>query len=366
MKKTVIFFLLLLSFHLFSDEDEKQKLAVMEFEDLSGKLSKDMLSRATELIRSKFVASNKFIVIAKERQEKAIIKEMKKESYKACNDKNCQIPLGQALSADTILRTTINFFGGTYTITSELIDLEKEATVQGAEAVFNGNENSLNTALNDIVRQIIGTKKQSENSGSSQDKRACEYAKKEENLETWEMYLKKFPDGECAFEAESKIGKLKKKEDGAKQSEKIKLELKPIQPVKINKIGQKRELVWSRTVLRERGENAAKACKNLREDGFSDWRLPTIDELRTLVQNCPATESGGECGLSVKCSGKGCFDGKCIFGCKDSAPHSRLSDRGYLWSSTAFDKEFTWGIDFGTAKIEFVNKFMYAGARCVR
>ena len=181
MKKFFIFFFLLLfSVNLFADdEDEKQKLAVMEFEDLSGKLSKNMLSRATELIRSKFVASNKFIVIAKERQEKAIIKEMKKESYKACNDKNCQIPLGQALSADTILRTTINFFGGTYTITSELIDLEKEATVKGAEAAFNGTEKSLNTALNDIVRQIIGTQNKQDNTpSSSHDRRACEYAKK--------------------------------------------------------------------------------------------------------------------------------------------------------------------------------------------
>jgi len=216
MKKIIVLFLLLLSFQLFSDEDEKLKLAVMEFDDLSGKLSKNMLSRATELIRSKFVASNRFIVIAKERQEKAIIKEMKKESYKACNDKNCQIPLGQALSADTILRTTINFFGGTYTITSELIDLEKEATVQGAEATFNGTEKSLNAALNDIVKQIIGVKNQNDAMlRNSQDKNACEYAKNEGSLETWEEYLATFPNGECAFEAKSKIRKLKKEDENA-------------------------------------------------------------------------------------------------------------------------------------------------------
>ena len=216
MKKIIVLFLLLVSFQLFSDDDEKPKLAVMEFDDLSGKLSKNMLSRATELIRSKFVASNKFIVIAKERQEKAMIKEMKKESYKACNDKNCQIPLGQALSADTILRTTINFFGGTYTITSELIDLEKEATVQGAEAAFNGTEKSLNAALNDIVKQIIVVRTAKEENmpvASSQDKRACEYARNDGNLETWEEYLAAFPNGECSFEAKSKIRKLKKEEE---------------------------------------------------------------------------------------------------------------------------------------------------------
>ncbi len=154
----VFFFLLLFSVNLFAeDEDDKQKLAVMEFEDRSGNLSAKTLSDATEYIRGAFVSSNKFIVIAKERQEKVMIAEMKRESYKACNDKNCQIPLGQALSADTILRTTINFFGGVYTITSELIDLAKEATVSGAKQNFDGTERSLMQALDRIVVQIAGT-----------------------------------------------------------------------------------------------------------------------------------------------------------------------------------------------------------------
>ena len=159
MKKIfTIFLLILFSVILFADDDDdKQKLAVMEFEDRSGNLSAKTLSDATEYIRGAFVASNKFIVIAKERQEKAMIKEMKKESYKSCNDKNCQIPLGQALSADTILRTTINFFGGVYTITSELIDLAKEATVVGAKQSFDGSEKSLMQALDRIAVQIAGT-----------------------------------------------------------------------------------------------------------------------------------------------------------------------------------------------------------------
>lgn len=142
---------------LFANDDDKLKLAVMEFEDLSGKLSPQMLSGATEYMRGAFVSSNKYVVIAKERQEKEMIKEMKRESYKSCNDKNCQIPLGQALSADTILRTTINFFGGVYTITSELIDLAKEATVSGAKQNFDGSEKSLMQALDRIVVQIAGT-----------------------------------------------------------------------------------------------------------------------------------------------------------------------------------------------------------------
>ena len=157
MKKIcMLFLLLLLSADLFADSYDKLKLAVMEFEDRSGNLSEKTLSDATEYIRGAFVSTNKYVVIAKERQEKAMIKEMKKESYKACNDKNCQIPLGQALSADTILRTTITFFGGSYTITSELIDLAKEATVIGAKEDYDGSEAALKAALDKIVEKITG------------------------------------------------------------------------------------------------------------------------------------------------------------------------------------------------------------------
>ena len=212
MKKLCLIFILILSLlPIFAeDDDEKLKLAVMEFEDLSGKLSKKMLSVATEQIRSKFVASNKFIVIAKERQENAMIKQMKKESYKLCNDKNCQIPLGQALSADTILRTTITFFGGTYTITSELIDLAKEATVKGAEASFNGTEKSMKEALDSIVTQIVAREHKKESLAQTPDARACEYAKNEGTLEIWNKYIESFPNGECSFEAKERINKLKK------------------------------------------------------------------------------------------------------------------------------------------------------------
>ena len=158
MKKICIALVLFCAFFkMFAEDDEKLRLAVMEFEDRSGKIPKQTLSDATEYVRASIISSNTYIVISKERQEQAMIKEMKKESYKACNDKNCQIPLGQALSADTIMRTTITFFGGVYTISSELIDLEKEATIIGAKKNYNGDEVSMREALDFIVEKVIST-----------------------------------------------------------------------------------------------------------------------------------------------------------------------------------------------------------------
>ena len=158
MKKICIALVLFCAFFkMFAEDDEKLRLAVMEFEDRSGKISKQTLSDATEYVRASIISSNTYIVISKERQEQEMIKEMKKESYKACNDKNCQIPLGQALSADTIMRTTITFFGGVYTISSELIDLEKEATIIGAKKNYDGSEESMREALDFIVEKVIST-----------------------------------------------------------------------------------------------------------------------------------------------------------------------------------------------------------------
>ena len=158
MKKICIALVLFFAFFkMLAEDDEKLRLAVMEFEDRSGKISKQTLSDATEYVRASIISSNTYIVISKERQEQEMIKEMKKESYKACNDKNCQIPLGQALSADTIMRTTITFFGGVYTISSELIDLEKEATIIGAKKNYDGSEESMREALDFIVEKVIST-----------------------------------------------------------------------------------------------------------------------------------------------------------------------------------------------------------------
>ena len=158
MKKICIALVLFCAFFkMFAEDDEKLRLAVMEFEDRSGKISKQTLSDATEYVRASIISSNTYIVISKERQEHEMIKEMKKESYKICNDKNCQIPLGKALSADTIMRTTITFFGGIYTISSELIDLEKEATIIGAKKNYSGDEVSMREALDFIVEKVIST-----------------------------------------------------------------------------------------------------------------------------------------------------------------------------------------------------------------
>ncbi|MBQ4438025.1 DUF1566 domain-containing protein [bacterium] len=105
-------------------------------------------------------------------------------------------------------------------------------------------------------------------------------------------------------------------------------------------------------------EEASAYCENLSVCGYTDWRLPNIDELRKLVKNCPKMKAEGECMISENnllsymeadkagawegiCEGEwgnGCSDGACM--CSNSGNHapgyfSEFGDGNIeLWSSS--------------------------------
>ena len=232
MKKICfIFVLLLVSFQLFADNDEKLKLAVMDLEDLSGKLSEETLAGASEYFRVIFAQTNRYIIISKDRQKEQISGLRKKyntdPTYKSCTDKNCQIQLGQALSADLIVKTSVSFFAGFYTLASELIDLEKEATIIAATEEYDGTPQALRTAIKNIVNKIVEAEKK-ENSEpapaapvyreqpqqqqpapvQSKDSRDCEQARQENSINAWRTYLRKHSEGECVEKAKENLDKM--------------------------------------------------------------------------------------------------------------------------------------------------------------
>ena len=127
------------------------------------------------------------------------------------------------------------------------------------------------------------------------------------------------------------------------------------------------KLIWSetkKTKLSQGGCNTQ--CTNLNEGGYSSgWRLPTINELRTLVQNCSKTVSlpEGVCQVSNTCNTTSCkTESDCK--CSSGADYSKLGDTDSLWSSTKNDQG-AWYINFFNAYIDSTLTSEKKSARCV-
>ncbi len=126
-------------------------------------------------------------------------------------------------------------------------------------------------------------------------------------------------------------------------------------------------LVWqnpySMTPMRE--DEAENYCGSLSWGGIDQfWRVPTIDELRTLVRGCAPTEYNGSCPIGGQCSFEQCWENDCD-GCNfKEGPYDGMgcympdelyaesdSKCGLLWSSTMLYADRWWGLDFDSGQI---------------
>jgi TPR repeat protein len=123
-------------------------------------------------------------------------------------------------------------------------------------------------------------------------------------------------------------------------------------------------------------------CEHLRLGEYTDWRLPTISELRSLIRGCPATESGGCCGVTDSCLGDRCSDGSCK-GCLEKGgpgsgrmywpPEFFGANNGlFNWSSAlmnmpnAFTDHTAYVVDFESGGVLWISSGFEMPARCVR
>lgn len=107
-------------------------VAVMEAERLHGDEPNDELLRAlSERLRTRLAEARWRVVdrTAQETRWAEIIEAEKHRSYRECDDPACQVPLGRALSASHLLRSSVSRFGDTCVLGAELIELESEVVV---------------------------------------------------------------------------------------------------------------------------------------------------------------------------------------------------------------------------------------------
>ncbi|MBO4698669.1 DUF1566 domain-containing protein [bacterium] len=141
-------------------------------------------------------------------------------------------------------------------------------------------------------------------------------------------------------------------------------------------------LYWSPRSFRKMTWRSAKEyCEDLTDGGYSDWRLPTISELRTTINNCPGSQSGGSCKVSDSCLSDNCWSGSCYCGCISDCPYSYANGGYYsklgdddvvLWSSSVLsdNPRYRWCVLFGKGSggVSVTNyyKSRAISVRCVR
>ena len=125
--------------------------------------------------------------------------------------------------------------------------------------------------------------------------------------------------------------------------------------------------------------DAESYCTGLTWGGYSGWSLPDIDQLRSLIQGCPATGTGGSCDVTDSCLLESCENDSCG-GCSDGGPGPggaywppEITGNVFCWywSSLGFTDDtgsYGWGVYFSSADITYAGVANVEGncARCVR
>lgn len=124
-------------------------------------------------------------------------------------------------------------------------------------------------------------------------------------------------------------------------------------------------------------DEARAHCDQLELGGYTDWRLPSISELRGLVEGCAWVETEGGCNIHDDYTDLFGADDDCTEGCPTTVgpvmygcywPEEVDGPCGAYWSSTAATGAGTghWGVWFGSGQVGSGIESVRLYGKCVR
>jgi flagellar biosynthesis GTPase FlhF len=125
-------------------------------------------------------------------------------------------------------------------------------------------------------------------------------------------------------------------------------------------------LMWEKETRKMNWNDAMEYAKNLRLGGYSDWRLPTVDELKEVVRSCGGTsvEHSDKNFYSILDKNKANFSYQSCYKNKGF----KNDDWYWYWGSTSISggTDYGWLVDFDNGGVYYYRKDGNDYLRCVR
>jgi hypothetical protein len=130
--------------------------AVFRIENRGSDLKDEEVEALTDFLSTKLGEQGRFQIIPRDEIRRRLVKQ-KKESYKSCYDKQCQVEVGRELAAQFSVSAGISKVGTRCLITAALYDLKKAATWRTATAKAACDADALLVAVEEIAAKLSGT-----------------------------------------------------------------------------------------------------------------------------------------------------------------------------------------------------------------
>jgi hypothetical protein len=95
------------------------------------------------------------------------------------------------------------------------------------------------------------------------------------------------------------------------------------------------KLLWDSPSAEITWSQASETCEKADACDSKDWQAPTVDQLRTVILGCSATQTGGACRLAENCLESTC--GESCTGCAE-----RETDAQYLPKQLSNAQRYVW------------------------